>query len=201
MPAEDILRRYATLRPLLYHFTAKSNLPNIRDERELHCASILDPSCTNAVRGYERKVRRGGYDVTIRDQRPLHWNYVMLTGGTYNDFLASLGEKVFFWPGNLEGPIDYGCRYSARYSDSIAIRANFLEVVALNLEREPYFCKYNSGAPRPSHGRRSPRGPGTFVSAIEWPHPASDVVEVSFVGSLTLPGTAEVLDGNRWREL
>ena len=72
---------YAALRPLLYHFTAKSNLPSIKHQRRLYSASDLAPACVRDVRRSEVRVSCGGRNVTIRDQRPLQRGHVQLTGG------------------------------------------------------------------------------------------------------------------------
>jgi hypothetical protein len=142
--------------------------------------------------------------VTIRDQRPLQRGHVDLVGGwTWERYLVSLGERVFFWPGDPRGPISPGRRLIGSYSlnDQLTIRVNFLDLVKLNAGSTVYFCKYNSGAPRTFAGQRSPRGPHTFLKADEWTHHFSKVVEVSFIGSLSLPATAELLDADEWRTL
>jgi hypothetical protein len=54
------------------------------------------------------------------------------------------------------------------------------------------FSKYNSGAPRCSHGQHSPRGRSVFSSADSARFRIGDVAEVVFVGRVALPSTVEL---------
>ena len=62
-------KRYMALRPRLYHFTAESNLANIRSERKLHSAFSLDPGICKERRSTHHVVVRDRGEITIRDQR------------------------------------------------------------------------------------------------------------------------------------
>jgi hypothetical protein len=57
-------------------------------------------------------------------------------------------------------------------------RLNFLEVAEGNT---PYFSRCNSGATRMQHGEPVPRGPKTFVKAMDCDFPPSQGREVTFV--------------------
>src|SRR5204862_207252 len=97
--------------------------------------------------------------------------------------------------------IRYGQNHRDRYVDDILLRVGFRELINHNDGGQPYFCKFNSGAPRTSNGRKSPRGPDTFLSASCWPHTASEVVEVSFIAPVSLPVTVEFQHEGEWRLL
>jgi hypothetical protein len=116
-----------------------------------------------------------------------------------------LNARVFFWPGGRVGPIDYGVRHFNRYASSkpAVIRVAFGDVLRANSGATPELCAYNSGAPRCSGGRKSPRGAETFVTAARFPRSPAEVREVTFVGSVALPESTEVADalGGPWRQL
>jgi hypothetical protein len=124
---------------------------------------------------------------------------------TFERFIAHLNDRVFFWPGTLNGPISYGSRHFARYeAESPAIlRVPTLDVFEANPAVLPLFCRFNSGSPRCTQGRPSPRGAMTFVEAQDAAFRASQVVEVTFAGSVELPATAQlgVRPGGPWQSL
>jgi hypothetical protein len=72
------------------------------------------------------------------------------------------------------------------------IRVAFESLRQVNPERPPPFTKYNSGSPRYSGGRPSPRGPDTFLPAEQCTFPSSKVVEVTFAESVMLPDDSEL---------
>jgi hypothetical protein len=76
------------------------------------------------------------------------------------------------------------------------LRMSFSELLEVNPSVQPYFCRFNSGAPRMTGGRRSPRGPDTFQKANEWRGPPFRVAEVSFVGRVVLPTASADLGGD-----
>jgi hypothetical protein len=120
--------------------------------------------------------------------------------------VAALNARVFFWPGTPHGAIGHGRRlfdaYRRRHSTRTILRIGFEELLLANPGTSPYFCKFNSGAPRTRAGRKSPRGPDTFLMAHEWPYTSSQVVEVSFIGSIFLPESTEVWEGAQgWKRL
>jgi hypothetical protein len=116
-------------------------------------------------------------------------------------FLDALNERVFFWPGDFAGPINYGQRHRARYTEDVLLRMSFCDLIERNPLNAPYFCRFNSGAPRTVAGRKSPRGPDTFAKVCNWERPVSEVVEVSFVGSVELPDNVEVEQQGNWHPL
>lgn len=192
--------RYSLIRPHLYHLTARSNLKRIRQTMVLVSAAriIAEVGRTDLMREKRKssnlfEIR--GEMVHVRDQAPLHAGNLSLPDNwSLSDFVELLNHHVFFWAGNQGGPIEYGDRHYARYADEnpAVLRITVSDIVRANAENPPLFCKFNSGSPRCSYGRPSPRGPETFVRAEDASFPPSAVVEVTFQGEVTLPETTEL---------
>src|SRR5258708_4339893 len=97
----------------VYHLTARDNVRKIKAEGSLLSASTLmkkaGHDCCDEKRREHLPVTIGGEKCLIRDQKPLHRGNVTLEGGwTFEDLLQALNERVFFWPGHIEGPLSYG---------------------------------------------------------------------------------------------
>jgi hypothetical protein len=136
-----------------------------------------------------------GERIELRDQAPLHaGNMALDDGWTFDDFVAHLNERGFFWPGGDAGPISYGARHYERYAveKPAILRIATAALLAENPERPPHFCRYNSGSPRCSNGRKSPRTARTFVRGEEADFGLGSVVEVTFVGEVRLPARVEL---------
>ena len=202
---------YSALRPFLYHLTARSNLPRIQALRQLESAASLAERAHEAALIEERRVSHvpiivDGERVMLRDQSPLHARNMRLEDGwTLERFIAHLNQRVFFWPGRDTGPNDYGWRHFGRYEveSPVVVRVPFADLVSANEQVAPLFAKYNSGSPRWSGGEPPMRGSRTFVPADTAPFSASDVVEVTFRDTVTLPPTTRVADrpDGEWRTL
>jgi hypothetical protein len=199
------LNAFAMLRPYLYHWTSGQNLDSIRNGRILYSsATVLRTETTTARRDSDITAEVDGRRILVRDQRALHRGHVQLSGGwTWETLLNELNARVFFWPGTLDGAEEYGRRLARAYSatEQGALRISFEELIALNPDRPPFFCRFNSGGPRSVAGRKSPRGPDTFLRADQWTGRPSDVVEVSFAGAVRLPPSAELLFDDTWLRL
>jgi hypothetical protein len=195
------LQRYAQLRPMLYHITASSNLDCIRLQRMLNSAANLDPDCSSSWRRCDKVIRCDDYNVTLRRQAVVMKNVILAGGWSENDYRVALNSRVFFWPGNQIRPLLKGRKMLSGHPHQIMLRIGFQEICQKNEGNAPQFCRSNSGAPRqnPVGGRR-PRGPDIFLGAEEWSDTRSDVVEVSFAGSVHIPDSAEVWDG-AWQPL
>jgi uncharacterized protein DUF7002 len=197
------LTAYGSLRPYLYHLTARSNLPRIGQGRVLESAASLAHQANESVVIEAKRARHvpivvDGEPVVLRDQSPLHARNMMLEDGwTFERFIAHLNERVFFWPGRDTGPNDYGRRHFGRYETEkpVIVRVAFASLLAANPESVPLFARVNSGSPRWSGGVPPMRGSRTFVAASDAPFGASDVVEVTFQGRVHLPPDAQVADG------
>jgi hypothetical protein len=77
----------------------------------------------------------------------------------------------------------------------LILRVKVRDLIDANPDTNPQFCRYNSGAPRCSPkrpGRRSPRGPDTFVAASDFSGSPSKVVELVFPTAVKLPHFWEV---------
>lgn len=196
------LDRYSEVRPSLYHLTARKNLERIRYLRRLESAAAL----LRAAASEEKlRIRRsdnmpilvGAEQVVLRDQAPLHEGHIEFTGGwKLEDLVEDLNRRVFFWSGWEHKPIPHGVRHFCRYrsENPVIIRVRFNALSDHNAEQLPFFCKYNSGSPRTVQGRKSPRGPDMFLPAERCPYKSGDVVEITFLESVTLPDDTEVSD-------
>jgi hypothetical protein len=200
------LEQFCELRPRLFHLTAASNVDAIRAASELVSASVI---YRNARREAETRDKRRehahvsyrGRTVHIRDQNPLHeGNCAIAKDWSFGDVVKMLNDRVFFWPGDKGGPIEYGRRHFLRYADEkckvIVIPTR--ELIELNSRREPQFCSYNSGSPRCTNGRGSPRGPHTFVRATEFGAAAGSVREVVWEERVKLPERLTVTAAAKW---
>jgi len=129
----------------------------------------------------------------------------MKLDGSFDDFVERLNGLVFFWPGTEEGPQPPGRRHFGRYRHEhpILIRIRTEELLETNGNNKPLFCRYNSGAPRWSHGKPSPRGPKMFSEAASAPFTAGEVVEAVYSGQALLPEDAEwgCSPNGPWRRL
>jgi uncharacterized protein DUF7002 len=190
--------QFARSRPYLYHLTDRSNLTHIRKTNKLLPAASL---MVRAGRDDLLRVRRlrheklalGKTVILVRDQAPLHKGNMEMVGGfPFEDFIESINRRIFFWPGTAIGPNSYGVRHFERYQEEhpVLLRIGFGSLLLANPSADPLFCTYNSGAPRCSNGKKSPRGPDTFLSAFEFNATPSQVVEVTFRSELELPPDA-----------
>lgn len=205
IPHEKLLE----LRPYMFHLTAAANVERILRMRRLEStASILRRAGRMDVARFRRRdhvsVEIDGERVQLRDQAPLHeGNMALDANWTFGDFVEHLNERVFFWPGGPEGPISYGVRHYERYSDEkpTILRIATEALLANNQDRPPHFCRYNSGSPRCSNGKKSPRTARTFVRGELAEFGVGSVVEVTFVGDVRLPARVEVGShpGGPWR--
>jgi hypothetical protein len=145
-------------------------------------------------RAHER-IAVGTAVIVLRDQGPLHGgNLDLASGFSFEDLVEFLNRRVFLWPGTALSPNDYGVRHFERYQQEhpVLLRVGFRSLCFSNPSACPLYCRYNSGAPRCSQGRRSPRGPDTFVSAAEFGGTPGQVVELAFCTVVELPTDAEI---------
>ena len=182
------LEEYAKVRPTLWHFTHEMNLPLIRKTRTLVCAAQLVPNGPADCPRRGRAVRDGV--PVLRDQDLLHAGSIAFQSGwTMADVVRDLNGRVFFWSGWTDRPVKPGRRAFIRYrTTDIILRVPFRELA----QQSPYFSRVNAGATRRQRGEAVPRGPDTFVRAEQSAVRPSAVVEVSFLGSVLLPKSAEV---------
>lgn len=186
------LAEFAELRPYLFHLVNRKNLPVLRATRTLWSAEALAGKSgkTRILRNRRegrKKVKLCEGKIVVRDQAPLSPANVEFEGDwTFEKLLHELNRRVFLWPGTVDGPVPAGRRHASKYADTdVVLRLRTRDV----LDQKPEFCKYNSGSPRCTDGRKSPRGPNTFLPAERCPFRASQVVEVTFVRELRLPDT------------
>ena len=194
-----LVEDYITIRPHLYHLTHRTNLVPLRQMRRLFPAAILlrrggRVELMRTPRRRSEPVIIDGAQIMLRDQGPLHKGNMQLSRGhTFEQFIESLNDRVFFWPGDQRGPISYGIRHFEAYRDEqpAIVRVRMEDLLRANPSIVPLFCRYNSGSPRCSYGKKSPRGPHTFLSAPDFRETCSRVVEVTFLASVVLPPETE----------
>ena len=136
-----------------------------------------------------------GYRRIVRDQAPLHAGHIEFAPGfSYDDLVALLNGLVFFWPGNDAGPIREGQNHFKRYAaeQPVILRIRTEDLIASAGWGRVRGCKYNSGAPRTTNGRRSPRGPDTFFPLGGFNGTRSSVKEIVVEGGVDLPSLVEI---------
>jgi hypothetical protein len=193
------LQAFSAMRPYAFHLTAEENLRSIRERGRLESASLLmdqagRPELLRLKRSKHVSVFISGVEIQLRDQAPLHAaNVAFEQSWGFADLVEELNKLVFFWPGKIEGPNQYGRRHFDRYrSESpVLLRVRTDALIARNSDIIPLFCRYNSGSPRYSGGNPSPRGPSTFLSVADFPGRPGHVVELTFPGRVALPNSAE----------
>ena len=203
--------QFVLMRPYVYHLTDRNNLGHIRVANALSPAAYLMEQARRcdlmrSRRHQHEKIRMGNTVVLIRDQMPLRKGHIeLLDGYSYEDVIESINRRVFFWAGTDAGPIAQGVRHFGRYRTEhpVILRVSFRSLLQLNPHTEPKFCRYNSGSPRTSNRKKSPRGPDTFMGAETFDGTASAVVEVTFEEPIMLPSDTMVGKGPKgpWQGL
>jgi hypothetical protein len=202
---------YQALRPFAYHLTARANLEGIERTSRLDPAALIIRRAqrTELLRTRRKDmtaVRVENDRVMIRDQAPLFaGNCDLPDGFSFEDLVELLNQFVYFWPGTDRGPNDYGKRHFARYAkieDAVVLRIPTAELFAANAGLIPHASAFNSGSPRCNPqlgGRKSPRGPDTFIPFGTFAGTPSKVIELTYKSSVTLPWSAvEVSTPQQW---
>jgi hypothetical protein len=205
MPLDTL--RLAQLRPYLYHLTAEQNLGSIKRHLELRCARLLLESANLMHLASKRRtehlpIRMGKESLLIRDQKPLAVGAIAFeVGWAMERFTEHINEHVFFWPGDSTGPIQAGLNHYERYKHE---RVALVRVSTVDFApAHAAYSRVNSGAPRCSGGKHSPRGGNTYLPAHLFSGTPSQVIEVVAVHSYPLPPTSEVayVPHGPWRPL
>ena len=134
------LEKFINARPFLYHLTASQNLAHIRQTRLLRPAAVLMKQAGRTELLRQRRpthepIQIGKWKIVLRDQSPLHrGNLKLLEGTDFEDFIESLNSRVFFWPGRVSGPTDYGVRHFERYQNEhpAILRVRFQSLIEAN---------------------------------------------------------------------
>ena len=192
---------FLSLRPYAYHMTSADNLPSIRATGRLEsAATLIDRADQRELLLRQRRPRHvripvSGTEVWLQGQTPLHKGNISFGGGwELEDLVERLNNLVFFWPGWDDRPIDYGARHfkSPYWCESpVTLRISTAALLKENPTLTPLFCHFNSGSPRCVNGRKSPRGPDTFVPADQFASGCSDVAELTFPTGVSLPTCTE----------
>jgi hypothetical protein len=184
-------------RPYLFHLTARENLLGLKAKRRIDSTEQLLfsaglESLLEQKREHALTVEVEGRSINIRDQIVLYENNIDFEGGwSFANLIRELNRRVFFWPGTADGPIETGQNHFRHYAHEqpVVLRTRTDELFRMNANCDPQFCKYNSGSPRCSDGRASPRGPNTFQMAGDPDRELipTKVKEVTFIGHVRLP--------------
>lgn len=199
------------LRPSLYHLTDLRNLPRVRRLGRLSpSAHILlacgRPDLITTRRAADLLLAIDGDTIVLRNQAPLHEANIELDGRWgFADLIGYLNSHVYFWPGDSTGPTGLGRSFLDRYSGSSVgmLRIPTIDLIEENEGQPALFSRHNSGAPRHSRGKPSPRGHSTFVGASRFLHAPSKAQEVAFRGEVALPQSTVWVTrlGSPWRRL
>jgi hypothetical protein len=190
------LESFVKLRPFLYHLTSADNLDLTRSMRRLKpAAEFIKASGSDDLLRRRREgscfLLPGSVGARLQSQSPLRvGNITFSSAWTLGDLIECLNGLVFFWPGTQAGPSRYGTNHFASSSwdeKPVALRVDTAKLFESNPGNDPLFCRFNSGSPRCVNGRKSPRGPNTFMPAEAFLGARSEVVEVAFRRSVHLP--------------
>lgn len=193
------LKAFVARWPYAYHLTSDNNIASICGSGRLESAStlLIRAGCQELLRQKRTRhtpIRVNGMEFSLRDQVPLReGNAALKDGWQFSDLIEALNRLVFFWPGGAVGPNDYGRRHFEHYKHEkvVIIRVPMPDLFALNVQVAPLFCAFNSGSPRWSAGKPSPRGAETFLPASRFSLTPSRVVELTFPDGVRLPATAK----------
>lgn len=183
-------------RPFLYHLTAASNLSSIIRTREFRCANVLLAESGLTSHSSQRRIAHlavpaSNGSTLLRDQKPLIEGAIEFEDGwDMARFVQHVNQHVFFWPGGHQGPIKSGMNRFERYRAERPVLLRF--PIACLKQVDLRFSRFNSGAPRCSGGKYSPRGSNTYLPAVDFVGTASEVVEVVVAEACALPATAEL---------
>src|SRR5260370_5046139 len=202
---------FSRIRPFLFHLTNRNNIGGIRNLGKLHSAAVLIEKAGDSTYLRQKRIESiefqiGKVMVSLSDQQPLYAGNVRLEGGwSFEEFVESLNQRIYFWPGKQNGPIPYGHRHFQRYVNEgpVIVRISTGELYRANPGVSPHYCRFNSGSPRCSNGIPSPRGPNTFIGSAEANYAPSKVIEVTYLTTVNLPSLVEVADSifGPWRKL
>jgi hypothetical protein len=202
-----VLSQFLRCRPYLYHLTARENLQSIATTLRLRCANTILAQAgltrqSAAKREEHMSVSSAIGTVLIRDQKPLIEGAIAFEADwDLKRFVQHVNEHVFFWPDTSSGPIESGLNHFERYRSEKPVILRFSSLCDVNASLK--FSRYNSGAPRCSGGKYSPRGSRIYLPANEFPGTASEVVEVVCAGACELPASVEASSSpaGPWRPL
>jgi uncharacterized protein DUF7002 len=193
-----------------YHVTYEVNLASIRRWRALLPANTLFAQAAHGG-GAERRTRDivlrvRGEHVVVRNQCSLDPASLELEpGATVDDYVAYLNSRAYFWPGSLNGPVEDGTRMLARSGvhRSIVLRVPTRSLLVANPAQTPDVSTCNTGAAWTEAGRKSRRGAHVFRPCEAFTGAATDIVEISFMGTVGLPADTTYAAGvsGPWRAL
>ncbi len=184
-----ILEKFIEQRPYLYHLTSLENAQKIIVQKKIFSANKLIDLADNPEYIKIKRERRVGHKEIIigdeayqlRDQRPIS-ELVLSKCLTNNwkvpDFLYYLNNRVFMWPTQ-----NRLIRHFNRYENENPIIFRFSSLELIEINKQPKFCRLNSGATRANSylgGKAPERGRDSFLLANDYPFAIGSVAEVTF---------------------
>ena len=165
----------------LFHLTHPDNLCNIRQCGQLFSAAELlkqhGKKCLREKRNTCCELSPG---IVLNDQKPLQAGHVELSGfNEWGDFVEFLNRHVFFWTNNKSKN-----GFEKKYNNYILLTCDLPDLKETTSPKNILFSQYNSGAPRTSKGKKSPRSPDMFKC-----FQGTRAVEIVFKDSVYLPKT------------
>lgn len=199
------IKQFKKIRPYLFHLTSERNVPRILKSGCIQStASLVKLARENISLRDKRKeivpITIDGEIIELRDQAPLYEGKAkLLDNWNFGDLVEFLNNRIFFWPGNDQGPVLSGKNHFFRYKEEnpVVLQIETEVLFDANPKNGPFFCKYNSGAPRTTMGQGSPRGTCTFVDATLATFLPSQVVEVAYLDSVVIQGISVQLSNVR----
>lgn len=193
-----MLQRLLELRPFAFHTCGELNFASIRRARALRSAKDLIfgtayEHLLSVRRAKSVVAQLSDGPVEIRDNLPLRLGSLEIEPNvTLEQFLQELNGRVYLWPGGERGPIGTGAAHFQHYQgegEVRVIRVPLQDLLQVNANRTLSVTYCNAGSARHHSGRRAIRGPGTFQSIDRTTRTMGEVKELTFVGSVLLPGT------------
>jgi uncharacterized protein DUF7002 len=181
--------------PVLWHITCEANLQRIRRTRALESAAALmqqagDDTWLRRRRREPQRLNVDGESIWLRDQEPLMEGAIRFEGSwNLERLIEEINKRVFFWPGDFRGPISRARENFDAFRNqpgAVALRLPSDAVAACCRPFHLQLTVVNVGAPRVSGGKKSLRGPRTFMAMGALTGTLSDVREVAVVDRLSL---------------
>ena len=188
------MEKFARLRPYSFHLTCGTNIDGIRTDRRLLSAAATinsagrgDLICTR--RSASLQLQIDTRKVRLQNQAPLHaGNIYFQDSWTFEELIIQLNSRVFFWPGDESGPGPYGQRhFQSKLWDEPPVLIRTATSDLFDQNPSPEFCAFNSGSPRCSGGKKSPRGLETFLPPDRFTGTCSKVTELTYRQEVSLP--------------
>ena len=195
--ASGIQDRIASEFPCLYHFGPVANRAQIERCRTLFSADLIRAFGATTLEPPERRLRRADVETSfgnfvLNDQEALKYGHVKDPDSLpESEFVHLLDQLTFFWPGNIDGPIEMGKNFRNRYSNQgdklLEVMLDTRPFFAVNHRWRIFISTCNSGAPRSNPNAVIYRGYKTFQPLYGYTGSVKDIKEIGLLGYARLP--------------